>query len=267
MANFQTGITTRFAAAPWIDTHLDITIVGIGGVGAGVARLLGIQGNHTLQLVDFDVVEIHNCVPQGFKRADVGKHKVKATVQAIKDTVSDSKVSSFATKWEGVEHLLQCPNIIACPDNMALRHRLFNYWLQQENRQFFIDVRLLAEVFEIYFVQQGDEQWYSQYLYSDEEIEEAPCTYRQTAHIASICHGQVVSIVNQYCSEVRGKLPRRVQFFAPLNQFINEYAEDTVPAPVVDTVLSLFPEEGEDSAYVGVAGLIAAATAHAESQG
>lgn len=49
-------ITSRFADCAWFKP-LDITVVGLGGVGRGVAETLAIQG-HSLTVYDDDSVEV-----------------------------------------------------------------------------------------------------------------------------------------------------------------------------------------------------------------
>ena len=66
-----------------------IHIVGCGSVGSTVAENLVRCGVTNLTLWDFDKVESHNLVNQMFRQKDIGKLKVEALLDILKDINPD----------------------------------------------------------------------------------------------------------------------------------------------------------------------------------
>lgn len=120
---------TRYSAASWLDYKRHIVIAGIGGAGRGIAHQLGVQGNHELYLCDPDIVESHNCIPQGYRFDDVGKSKVSACRDMIRDINYSSSVNTY---WSKVQLFLaerhDQYNVIATTDTMESRRYLYNWW-------------------------------------------------------------------------------------------------------------------------------------------
>ena len=138
----------RYKSAIWADYKLPITIVGLGGVGKGIAVNLALNG-HNLEVYDGDTVEMHNCIPQGYYPTQIGMKKTAALQQELDFYPTEVYYNGFY--WEN--HWLR-GNVIACPDKMNVRVDMFNEWFDREqiNDNFFIDIRMLAEYFEIYFI-------------------------------------------------------------------------------------------------------------------
>ena len=72
----------RYKSAIWADHQLPITIVGLGGVGKGVAVNLALN-KHNLLVYDGDTVEEHNCIPQGYYPTQIGMMKTEALKQEL----------------------------------------------------------------------------------------------------------------------------------------------------------------------------------------
>jgi len=58
------------------------TVIGVGAIGRQVALQLAAMGMPTLQLIDFDEVELTNVTSQGYWQTDIGLSKVEATNEA-----------------------------------------------------------------------------------------------------------------------------------------------------------------------------------------
>ena len=63
--------------------NLKVTVIGVGAIGRQVALQLAAIGVRSLQLVDFDAVDLTNLATQGYALADIGQLKVAATAAAI----------------------------------------------------------------------------------------------------------------------------------------------------------------------------------------
>jgi hypothetical protein len=199
----MTSFDKRYKSAIWADYKLPITIVGLGGVGKGVAVNLALNG-HDLEVYDGDTVEMHNCIPQGYYPTQIGMKKTAALQQELDFYPNEVYYNGFY--WD--RGYLR-DNIIACPDKMDVRVKMFDLWYDKyhNNNNFFIDIRMLAEYFEIYFIP-SDKRFELQKEYrarglSDEEPAPVNCTFTQTRYVANMCHGKVVELINKHIVNVK----------------------------------------------------------------
>ena len=199
----MTSFDKRYKSAIWADYKLPITIVGLGGVGKGVAVNLALNG-HDLEVYDGDTVEMHNCIPQGYYPTQIGMMKTEALKQELDFYPNEVHYNDFY--W--TDHWLR-NNVIACPDKMDVRVDMFDQWFNNihNNANFFMDIRMLAEYFEIYFIP-SDKRHELQKEYrakglSDEEPAPVNCTFTQTRYVANMCHGKVVELINKHIVNVK----------------------------------------------------------------
>ena len=199
----MTSFDKRYKSAIWADYKLPITIVGLGGVGKGVAVNLALNG-HDLEVYDGDTVEMHNCIPQGYYPTQIGMKKTAALQQELDFYPTEVYYNGFY--WD--RGYLR-DNIIACPDKMDVRVKMFDLWYDKyhNNNNFFIDIRMLAEYFEIYFITSDNrhelEKEYRAKGLSDEEPAPVNCTFTQTRYVANMCHGKVVELINKHIVNVK----------------------------------------------------------------
>lgn len=199
----MTSFDKRYKSAIWADYKLPITIVGLGGVGKGVAVNLALNG-HDLEVYDGDTVEMHNCIPQGYYPTQIGMKKTAALQQELDFYPNEVYYNSFY--WD--THWLR-DNVIACPDKMDVRVKMFDNWFDRihDRTNFFIDIRMLAEYFEIYFIP-SDKRFELETEYrakglSDEEPAPVNCTFTQTRYVANMCHGKVVELINKHIVNIK----------------------------------------------------------------
>jgi len=77
-----------------------IAIIGCGGLGCSLSLALGASGIGTIDLVDFDEVNVHNIHRQvGFTTEDEGKNKAEALKELIKKRSPFVEVNSFETDF------------------------------------------------------------------------------------------------------------------------------------------------------------------------
>jgi hypothetical protein len=199
----MTSFDKRYKSAIWADYKLHITIVGLGGVGKGVAVNLALNG-HDLEVYDGDTVEMHNCIPQGYYPTQIGMKKTAALQQELDFYPTEVYYNGFY--WD--RGYLR-DNVIACPDKMDVRVKMFDLWYDKhhDNNNFFIDIRMLAEYFEIYFITSDNrhelEREYRAKGLSDEEPAPVNCTFTQTRYVANMCHGKVVELINKHIVNVK----------------------------------------------------------------
>lgn len=100
-----------------------IHIVGCGSVGATVAENIARCGVTNMTLWDFDKVEPHNLANQIFRQQDIGKPKVEALLDILRE-INPEIVNKAELKPEGWNGKLMSGAIFLCVDNIELRREI-----------------------------------------------------------------------------------------------------------------------------------------------
>ena len=216
---------TRFKDAPWYPKQEEnIIIGGAGGIGSWTSLLLSRAGFKPI-VYDFDVLEEHNIGGQMYPKKLIGKNKVEALQQVIKE-YSDDVITTFNEKVtpDTISHKF----VISAFDNMEARKNMFNSWVALyglDPEAIFIDGRLTAEQMWIYCVRGGDALRiadYAELLFDDSEIPDAPCTMKQTSHAAAMIASHIVGFFTNHYTNVQEKDNTRVvpfewEYFIPMD--------------------------------------------------
>ena len=209
---------SRFSAAPFVTDPLDITLGGLGGVGAYVAFFLS-RLRHNLFCYEMDTVEDVNLDCQFFQYEDRGKLKFAAVADMVY-RYSNKFIESLGKYEAGSEVTPYC---FAMFDNMEARKLMFEEWCKDENKKIFIDTRLQAEEFQIFCVHKEEHiQQYLDSLRRDDEIPDLPCSYKQTGHYAAMVATQAVALFCNYLANQKhladiGEEIRETPFFHTFN--------------------------------------------------
>lgn len=189
----------RFKDAAWfLKVPKAISIVGAGGIGSNTAYCLAKTFSTYIGIADFDKVEEHNVGTQFFKKTDVGKYKVGV----LKDVLNQYTNSSIVAYIQKFEPSIAIPFTISALDNMATRKEVFEAWRKREDRQILIDGRLRANYYEVYAVQKGQEEMYEKTLFSDSEVDEGPCTFKQTAYFGMLIGARITHILANFIANI-----------------------------------------------------------------
>ncbi len=174
-------------------------------------------------LYDFDIIEAHNVGGQLFRPSDIGTMKVVATYNIIKEfcgeeinTVSDRIDENSPTHYF----------MFSAFDNMKARKDLFEVWKRSipncSVTPIFIDGRLTMEQLQIFCVTPDKiEEYERDHLFDDSEVEDAPCTMKQTSHSAAMIASHMVGlftnhITNIYEREIVRDMPFYYEYFIPI---------------------------------------------------
>lgn len=190
---------TRFKDALWAKQKRNIVQIGAGGIGRPTCYNIVSLG-HSVTVYDFDRIENHNCIPQGYPVGRIGLYKVHAIKEGVKELWGNVKLDAIPFKFD--ETSLLSPIMIAAVDNMAARKLIFERWKSQENRELLIDGRMLAEYFQIFLVTPETENEYQEYLFDDADVPPMACTYQQTKHTADIIGGRITQHLCNYLAEL-----------------------------------------------------------------
>lgn len=224
----------RFSGAPWFGVEdYPVIIGGTGGIGSWVSTLLSRIG-FELYLYDFDSVEEHNIGGQLFKNSDIGKKKTEAISDVIKE-FSDHSVAETHEKY--TKDSMSGPIVISCFDNMEARKTMFDNWTKYAQNEYnaeedgcpciFIDGRLLAEQLQVFCITRDEKRiksYREDYLFNDNEVEDAECSYKQTSHCASMIASFMVSFLTNSIANFKEnntirEVPFSLEYYIPLNYF------------------------------------------------
>ena len=142
--------TSRFSSAIWYENIQKKTVIlaGVGGIGSYVGFLLARMKPASMFIYDDDIVEAVNMSGQLYGQSDLGRPKVSALAEMIRNYADYSSV--FAIKERFTEES-EASDIMICGfDNMAARKLFFNKWVNhvqskpEEERKncLFIDGRI-----------------------------------------------------------------------------------------------------------------------------
>ena len=209
----------RFKDAPWFEESrkVECIIGGAGGIGSWVAFFLSRIG-YKLKIYDFDTVEEHNLGGQLFMHDSVGKPKVDALVESIsKFNFYSNYTHTYESSIENYEpyYNISEPRIfVSCFDNMEARKIMFNKYIEHCNNvqqssyakiePIFIDGRLLMEQLDIFFVNSEErrQKYAAEQLFDDAEVEELPCSMKQTSHSAAMIASHMVGMITNFTTNV-----------------------------------------------------------------
>ncbi|MBN1175036.1 HesA/MoeB/ThiF family protein [Candidatus Woesearchaeota archaeon] len=111
-----------------------VIIVGLGGLGSGVAQILGRMGVGEIVLVDNDVVQEHNLSRQQlYTINDVNKSKVsacKAHLLEINPNISVEIIEKFADK-DVLDSIKNISCIVDCTDRHESRRIIDSFCLEK----------------------------------------------------------------------------------------------------------------------------------------
>ena len=174
--------------------RIPITVIGAGAVGSFTVLALAKSGAERIVVYDDDSVEPHNLPNQWFRMADLGRLKVEALRELVRDMTGvqiDAVPERFMRQ--------QATEVTVCAvDSMDMR---IDLWRQLHPRpSLYVDARMGAEVGTVKCVGPFG-SWYEDTLYPSSEALHAPCTARATMYCASGLAAFIASQVAQYASD------------------------------------------------------------------
>jgi hypothetical protein len=219
----------RFKDAPWYNPEEEsyILIGGAGGIGSWTTMLLARAGFKPI-VYDFDLIEGHNIGGQLFPKSAIGKTKVEALTLLCLE-YAGAEILSVNGKIEADSPTSKF--VVSAFDNMLARKQMYASWIKEygdDPEAIFIDGRLNAEQMQIYCIKGGVEfeneqlDYQQNHLFDDKEVEEAPCTLKQTSHSAAMIASHIVAFFTNHYTNVREKDNTRTtnfkwEYFIPMD--------------------------------------------------
>lgn len=217
MADF-THLTRQYDLLPPEKTDVQINVIGAGAIGSFTVLALAKMGFSQIKVFDFDKIEVENMNCQFYRFSDIGKHKVLALQELVKD-FTNVEIEAVADKYEGG----QLPGIvISAVDSMAVRKMIWdNHKELAFQTKFIIDPRMGAETAMLYTMSPTDEADVASYdatLYSDEDAMSERCTAKATMYTACMLSGLVAKSVKDIVTD--GPYPRNALWSIKDNDLI-----------------------------------------------
>lgn len=230
----------RFKDAPWFPKEETYVVVGgSGGIGSWLTLMLA-RANFIPIIYDFDIIEEHNIGGQLFSKSHIGQTKVAALKDVVK-SFADTDVFTNNEKYtaDSMSHHY----VFSAFDNMKARKDMFTAWkgYVEEWEDFsksvgetsetiesrphvpiFIDGRLTMEQLQIFCVTPDRIADYEKELFDDSEVEDTPCTLKQTSHSAAMIASHMTGFFTNHFSnnqleEVDRNVPFKWEYFIPID--------------------------------------------------
>lgn len=212
--------TVRFSEADWFEPGINVVVGGSGGIGSSLIFLLG-RLDCNIYVYDFDTVDETNLGSQFFRTKDLNTPKTTA----IKNIVYEfSRNPNITELGKFTPESFTGPITFAGFDNMEARSLMFDKWCELDEKELFIDGRLLAEQGMIFCVTPDKIEEYRKFLFKDSEVETVPCTYKATPHCSFLITSMMVSFFTNYMTNKKlgfeaRSLPFKFDFELALTTF------------------------------------------------
>lgn len=187
-------------------SHLHLTLIGAGGIGALTAIALAKMGIKSLHIIDSDVVDQVNIPVQFHKHSDVGKSKAFSAMEnvlAFTDMDRDYTVVTFG--YAEADTHLSGDIVISAVDSINARKQIWEA-VKMSNIKFYLDARMAAEEFHLYFIDTEDPVnvlRYDQIISNTNEVDitEIACTAKATIYCAAHAAGFITGAVKKISTD------------------------------------------------------------------
>lgn len=201
--------TARFSDADWYQPGIEVVLGGAGGIGSWACFYLS-RMEANIYVYDFDTIDETNMAGQLYPISSIGKNKAEAIAEVCRDFSGNTNIECLGKFEEGS---MVAPFTFSAFDNMSARKTMFDAWCKLEDKELFVDGRMLAEQGIIYFVTPAKIEDYLKTLFSDDEVVEQPCSMKATSHCGAMIASYMVSGYNNYIANKKlGFEAREVPF-------------------------------------------------------
>ena len=179
-----------------------VALLGAGGLGSYIAPILTRMGVHSWVLVDFDRVEAVNVATQDYPAASLGRLKVEALADRLREVEPEVEVQGFPGRVETLpQQALEGVTLgVLAADNMAARRTMYGKLKRAACMMppLVVDPRMGAEVLEVYAFRLGD-AYQEQYekLLQDRHYAQEPCGARAIAYTGALAAAVLGSLVRR----------------------------------------------------------------------
>lgn len=217
--------TSRFSGAEWFKEiqKQRIILAGLGGIGSWTALQLSRMTPQALFMYDDDRVETANMSGQIYGFSDIGKYKVNAMADILRQRATAHNLYALNEKFTS---FTPAGDIMICGfDNMRARRTFFNSWFTHVRKEstdkskcLYIDGRLSLDTLQILCIQGTDDyninRYRDEFLFSDEEADPTVCSMKQTTYLASMIGSLIVNLFTNFvANRLDPVIPYDLPFF------------------------------------------------------
>lgn len=188
-------LTRQLDVLPMESLNRKITVIGAGAIGSFTVFALAKMGFKDITVYDFDTVEIENLNAQIYRHADLGKPKVIALKEIIKDFCG----VDIKTEISKYENQVFRDIVICAVDNMEARKSIWNAHKERGiATNLLIDPRMAIEFAYIQCLKPmtpRDGELYEKTLFTDEQAVQERCTGKATVYTAQLIGGTIGKMV------------------------------------------------------------------------
>ena len=165
---------------------VEFHIVGCGAIGSSVATQLTRLGADNFYLYDFDKVEIQNIGVSQYIDNDIGKPKVQALINHMKDINQHIRVEGIISRFKYYKGTNEGILILGL-DSMDARKEVVKSITQHPDKpKIVIDGRMGAEHYQQYIYENITMAKYEKNWYSDKDSDQEPCTRKATSYCSNM---------------------------------------------------------------------------------
>lgn len=180
---------------------LKVIVIGAGSTGSFLSLTLAKMGLKNIKVIDFDKVEEKNIPNQFFRVGDVGKYKVEALKEIIKDfTGTTIQTENIKIDKNYLFDFNLNTLIISCLDNIEGRKLVYNKIKDFPIK--FIDTRFGSEGYSIHCVNLEEEEQKKLYEKTlDIKVLDTPCGLKGVIYTILSLSSEVCNIVKKMNTE------------------------------------------------------------------
>jgi len=174
-----------------------VTVIGAGGIGSWTVAILSRVGFDDITVYDNDIVSEVNLGYQFFRDKDIGRPKVEALKDVIKEFSNmDLKIKNELYKGGAYKELMICS-----VDSMDARINIWDKIKMKPQVRCYVDARMGGEVMRLYTVNPMDVdniEEYEKELYPSEEAEQTDCSFKSIMYNVGTIASFIVNNAKKY---------------------------------------------------------------------
>lgn len=166
-----------------------VTIIGVGATGSVLAMILARMGFTKFVIYDPDDVEPHNLPNQAYDSRHIGKPKVEALSEILKEFNADIDVECRPEYFTNETTIDDFGPVIITTDSMKSRGEIMNVCRDNIMVDYVFETRLGFHHGEVAIIDNNDSEAVDKWLQTlrdDSEIEEGPCNLRTCATLVEL---------------------------------------------------------------------------------
>jgi molybdopterin/thiamine biosynthesis adenylyltransferase len=171
------------------------------------------MGFNDITVYDFDKIEVENINCQFYRFSDIGKLKVEALKEIVKD-FTGVEIEAKPERYE--KGMMSKGIVISAVDSMEVRRMIWeNHKSFAISTRLIIDPRMGAETALAYAMKPCDPKdikSYEKTLYSDEDAVQERCTAKATMYTALALSAHVAKIVKDFLCTENERYARTMQW-------------------------------------------------------